>query len=375
MESPGRAGLILAALLFAAPPAPAQTQDQRRELGRIQKELGQTKAALEEYRRQEAALSRNLHKLASQDSQTRGRINAIEGNIRRAEGRRSALKSRLGALKFASGFWTSVIYGEFRDYASGLAEREEAWGGRTLWAEALRRGALLEDARIAASLRGYRRKTEAAAAAARSRADGLQDKSRQAQSEALALHEQFTRTQAAVSEAHGKVAAAEKRARELEETKVALTKLLAQLASRQPPAPSGAALPEMARNSLPWPVDGVLRRPFGRERDPELHTWAIHQGVTFETQPAAVVAAVGAGRVIYSGEFRSYGKVVILDHGNGFYSIYGELGNILKGKGAAVGAGESLGTAGAANGKGALYLELRRGTQALDPMLWLKNKS
>jgi septal ring factor EnvC (AmiA/AmiB activator) len=276
----------------------------------------------------------------------------------------------------ASGFWTAARDRELRDYAAALAVREDAWGGTDLWAEAFRRAVLLDKVRVVSSIQGYRHKTEAAVEAVRHTAVELQDRSRRVQAEAAQVKQEYGLKQAAAAQARGQVQAAEKRARELEETKLALAQLLSRIgAAAAHPNQATPARLEMPRNSLPWPVDGTVAQPFGRQRNAELNTWVIRQGVTLATRPGSAVGAVGPGRVIYSGLFRSYGKVVIVDHGGGFFSIYGELGDIQKSKGTSVNAGETVGTAGGSNGKGVLYLELRRGTEALDPMAWLQKKS
>jgi septal ring factor EnvC (AmiA/AmiB activator) len=373
MVLPGwRLSALALALLWLAPAAAGgELEDKRRDLNRIQKEYEKTKSELEEYRRQEAALSRDLRKLASHDTDTRRRLGSLRRNIQEAQGRRETLKSRLGALNLASGFWSAVLERELRDYTAVLAARESSWGGRELWAEAFRRAVLMDKARMVASLRGSLHKTEAAAEAARHQAVELTDRGRRAEAEAAQVRGEFERAQAAVVEARGRVESAQKRARELEETKLALAQLLTRLGAAARDARQGPPRLELPRNSLPWPVDGSVSRPFGRQRNPELDTWVIRQGVTLSAPAGAGVAAVREGRVIYSGVFRSYGQVVILDHGGGFFSIYGELGEILRSKGAAVSAGEVLGRVAGASGKGPLYLELRRGTEALDPLDWL----
>jgi len=83
--------------------------------------------------------------------------------------------------------------------------------------------------------------------------------------------------------------------------------------------------------------------------------------------------------VIYAGPFRSYGNVVILDHGGGFFTIYGFLSDIKAEGGQQLNAGQVLGatgrdTQGSAMGSGAdaLYFEVRVGTTAQDPMQWLE---
>ena len=85
--------------------------------------------------------------------------------------------------------------------------------------------------------------------------------------------------------------------------------------------------------------------------------------------PGAPVKAVAAGKVIFAGPFRSYGRVIIVDHGAGFFSVYGGLGEMEKDKGDAARKGETLARAG-----GRLYLELRRGADALDPLAWLEKR-
>lgn len=352
-----------------------ELEEKKKDLTRIQKEYEQTKAELEAYRRQEAALSRDLRKLASHDSDTRRRLGSLRRNIADAEGKRTTLKSRLGALNLASGFWSTALERELRGYAAVLASREEAWGGGGLWAESFRRALLLDKVRMVASLRGSLHKTEVAVEAARHKAVELKDRGRRAEAEAAQVRQEYERTQAAVTEARGRVETAQKRARELEETKLALAQLLTRLGAAARDARQGPASLELPRHSLPWPVEGSVAKPFGRQRNAELGTWVIRQGVTLSAAAGAGVAAVGAGRVIYSGVFRSYGQVVIVDHGGGFFSIYGELGEILKSKGASVSAGDVLGRVSGSSGKGPVYLELRRGTEALDPLNWLRKKT
>ncbi|MBI5247140.1 MAG: peptidoglycan DD-metalloendopeptidase family protein [Elusimicrobia bacterium] len=133
--------------------------------------------------------------------------------------------------------------------------------------------------------------------------------------------------------------------------------------------PGPVARLDRPQHSLAWPVAGKIIRPFGRERDPQLGTWTVRQGVLFGAAEGAPVAAVASGKVIFAGPFRSYGKVVIVDHGGGFFSVYGELGGFEKEKGDSVRAGEQLATA-----SEHVYLEIRRGTEALDPAEWLSRK-
>jgi septal ring factor EnvC (AmiA/AmiB activator) len=360
--------LILA--LAAMPASAASSAARRRELQRIQQELDQARQEIEGYKKQQETLSKQLHKLESRNVDTRQRLQGLKGRIESAERRRSELRHRMGGVKLASGFWSAALSHELREYAAGAASREEALGARSLWGEALRRAAIQEKSRLLAGLAGVERRTEQAAAETTKEFAALRDSSRAAAAEHERSGKELEQTKAAAQEARERVAAAERRAKELEESAKALTELLAASLRAAKAAPRGTAQTklDLPRHSLPWPADGEVSKPFGREKN-EFGTVVIRQGVLFATAGGSAVAAVRDGKVIYAGAFRSYGKVVIVDHGAGFFSIYGELSEILKKKGEAVRSGETLARCG-----NSLYLELRRGVEALDPMLWLMRK-
>lgn len=369
--------VTLALLLpAAAPAAAAHVEAKRKELSLIQKELERTRLDIEAYRGQQQALNKELHKLESHNVEARRKIAALSRNIQAAESRRAGLKTKVGALKLASGFWSSVLAGEVRSYVLDSAAREDAYGASDLWGESLRRAAIAEKTRMLASLKGFSRKTELAEAQTREQARDLAGRSLKAKVEERSSQRKLEEKKAAAEEAQAKMAAAEKRVRELEDSAQALIELLDRLSRAKAYKKTGAvARLEVPRNSLPWPVEGEVIRPFGREKNPELNTWVIHQGVLFKAPAAAAVEAVGAGRVIYAGAFRSYGQVVIVDHGSSFFSIYGELGEVLRRKGELVKSGEPLGRTGPLKeGGGGLYFEIRRGVEALDPMSWLRRR-
>lgn len=363
--------LILAGLLaLSAAPAAAQLKAKRKELSRIQVELKQTLRELSELRDEERELGADVKGLESRDTQSRKRVEGLQSDIRRAESKRADLKSRLDAAKSVAGFWSAAIASEAARHTAVSSARSESFGTRELWAEQYLRGAIVEKARHLRSLQGFRLKTEVAEAESGRRARDLAESRRRIQSEReRGLREQEEK-RAALGQIQMKVASAARRAKELEETAKAMASLIGTLgkagSSRQPGLTAHLALP---KNSLPWPVDGKVLRPFGRERDQELGTWTVRQGVVFSAVSGAAVGAIAPGSVIFAGPFRSYGKVVIVEHGGGFFSVYGELAEIVKAKGDAVRAKEKLAIAGEQ-----MYLEIRRGADALDPAEWLERK-
>ena len=173
-----------------------------------------------------------------------------------------------------------------------------------------------------------------------------------------------------------KGAEAQARAKELEETAKALTRLIRSLREPRKPGAPPIVHWDVPPNSLLWPAQGSVLKPFGRQRNAELDTWVISQGILLQTPAEAAVSAVRGGKVIFCGPFRSYGQVMILDHGSNFFTIYGGLGSLLKVKGAEVQPGEAIARAGPpkAGQGGRLYFELRRGSEALDPLVWLQKQ-
>lgn len=137
----------------------------------------------------------------------------------------------------------------------------------------------------------------------------------------------------------------------------------------------------ISKKSLPWPLNGQVISRFGKEYNNQLKTWIFRDGIKIAAFAGTPVQAVEAGKVIFAGPFRSYGQVVIVDHGQGFFTIYGFLKEIKAYVGQVVKSGAIIGTCGydsqgtaMGQGKAALYFEVRSGTQALDPMIYLREK-
>ncbi|WP_449423817.1 murein hydrolase activator EnvC family protein [Rhodanobacter lindaniclasticus] len=125
---------------------------------------------------------------------------------------------------------------------------------------------------------------------------------------------------------------------------------------RGQPPPSRAA---DIRGKLPWPANGAVN-PFGN-------------GVLIKAAAGSEVHAVARGRVIYAGFLRGYGMLLILNHGNGWMSMYGNNESLLHGVGDEVEAGEAIGTASAVTGVNTgVYFELRKSGKPVDPADWLR---
>jgi len=161
---------------------------------------------------------------------------------------------------------------------------------------------------------------------------------------------------------------------ELEAAARALEEKIASLGSEEAPAPPAPLVPfATLRGQLPAPVDASVVQRFGREVDAEFHTQVFHKGIDFGATLGDPVRAVAAGTVRFAGWFRGYGRMVILDHGDRFYTVSGHLDALRVAMGNFVAAGEPIGTVGDTGSlRGPrLYFEIREGSEAVDPLAWL----
>ncbi len=128
---------------------------------------------------------------------------------------------------------------------------------------------------------------------------------------------------------------------------------------------------------LPWPLNGPVLTRFGMQRHPQFGTMVFRRGIEIEAQEGQGVHAVESGRVAYADWYKGYGKLLILDHGNGFYTLYGNLSRLDIAKGEPVAKGQVIGLAGDTGSlrKGSkLYFEIRRNGEAQDPLRWLSRR-
>ncbi|MEE4217253.1 MAG: peptidoglycan DD-metalloendopeptidase family protein [Xanthomonadales bacterium] len=122
------------------------------------------------------------------------------------------------------------------------------------------------------------------------------------------------------------------------------------------------------KGRLPMPIEGPVRHAFGQDRGSELN-W---QGWLIGADAGAEVKAVAYGRVAFADWLRGYGLLIIIDHGDGYMTLYGHNESLLHDAGNWVDAGEIISVVGSNPGSGqGLYFELRRNGKAVDPAAWL----
>lgn len=125
--------------------------------------------------------------------------------------------------------------------------------------------------------------------------------------------------------------------------------------------------------SFLWPAAGKVVSYFGRQKHPTYDTFINKKGIEIQVQEGSPFQTVAAGQVVYADWLKGYGLVVIVDHGNGFYSLYAHASKLLVKENDKVEAGHTLGETGETGlaQEDTLYFELRKGTTPIDPLKWL----
>ncbi len=123
------------------------------------------------------------------------------------------------------------------------------------------------------------------------------------------------------------------------------------------------------KGKLQWPGVGEVVRRFGRQKHPEFDDTIFSRGI--ELHPfGAEVSAVYGGKVVHADDLRGVGKVVIVSHGEDYYTIYAHLKALFVAVGDRVKQGKSVGDVSLTE-KGRLYFEIRHRRKSLDPLAWL----
>ncbi|MDX1551981.1 MAG: peptidoglycan DD-metalloendopeptidase family protein [Marinobacter sp.] len=162
---------------------------------------------------------------------------------------------------------------------------------------------------------------------------------------------------------------------ELEADRNRLEKLLKEVeeAIASIPTPNESDPFGSLKNKLPWPADGKIVSKFG---DSYAGGKLRYNGLLINTDEASDIKAVHYGRVVFANWLRGFGLITILDHGDGYMTLYGHSSSLYTSPGDWVEAGEAIAQAGRTGGTDnpAVYFEIRHNGKPDNPHRWLGNR-
>ncbi len=127
------------------------------------------------------------------------------------------------------------------------------------------------------------------------------------------------------------------------------------------------------KGRLPWPVKGRVKVAFGTGRHAELGTLYESHGIEIAAARDQPIAAVWQGKVVFANWFKGYGNLLIVDHGNSYFTLYAQASRLEKRIGDQVQKGETVAFSGF-EGNDAVYFEIRHRGTPLDPAAWLASR-
>jgi murein hydrolase activator len=398
---PARGGVILLLLLLLAlvSPASAQStkkedplqteqrrlQETQRQLKREQEKVAEARrretsllAELEETERRLADKQRDVARLDRQVRRLQGEITTIRGDINRLQGNRTgqelALAQRLKVM--------------YKIHAQGAALPILLTGEDPVERLIILRGLANLAALDARVIQEYRVTSD--------RLADRKEREEARQAELATLRAEASREQAEADreavkrrtllvKVRDERAYHERMVGELSEAARRLEAFIRDLVAKQrrlakvPPGIPGE-LPRSGfgalRGTLPWPADGRLVSAFGPQVHPRFGTRTFRNGVDIQAAQGTEVAAVYAGHVVYTGWFKGYGNLIILDHSNDYYTLYAHVADIHVKEGEDVRQGQRIGTVGDTGSLDGprLYFEVRYQGRPLDPAEWLRQR-
>ncbi|MBD3272505.1 MAG: peptidoglycan DD-metalloendopeptidase family protein [Elusimicrobia bacterium] len=126
------------------------------------------------------------------------------------------------------------------------------------------------------------------------------------------------------------------------------------------------------KGELPWPVHGSIISSFGKSMHPELKTYIYNEGIKIKSTKGTDVHAVSKGTVVFAGVFGSFGKMIIIDHRGGYYTVYGNLDQIHIQTNDKVDGYALIGKLNKT--EPILYFEIREKETPQNPVAWLSNQ-
>jgi septal ring factor EnvC (AmiA/AmiB activator) len=129
------------------------------------------------------------------------------------------------------------------------------------------------------------------------------------------------------------------------------------------------------RGRLPWPVYGKVLLPYGKHIDPQFNVTTYRKGIEISADLGSAVLSVAEGKVVFADSFKGYGQLVIVNHGGGYHTLYGNLSEIFHTTGDIIKRRQAVGKVGESGmlSESSLYFEIRYKGKPLDPSYWLRS--
>lgn len=404
-----RVGLLVGALFFSAAIQAEDTKNVNSSLSSVREQIQQKQQAIQVQKKDLASLQQQLKAdeeaiaAANQKLQySQSRLNKVRNKLQQLDAQRAKLEAQSQQQKhlLAEQFDEAYRMGQ-HDYLKLLLNQQDpAAVGRTMdyygYMNQARMHVLKQLDATKAELLQNKQDTSESSQELRALIDdqkldqqSLQQKQQQREKTAQEMHEslqsdqqQLTKLQQAEKAMLQKIEEQRKRMEEerrrQKEEALAKAREKARQEGKSQEAAARKEAARLAKNDLQglgksgrmsWPVHGPVIRKFGETRTGEV-AW---KGILIKTGSGTPVKAAGSGDVVFADWLDGFGNVLVIDHGRGYLSLYGNNQNLNKHVGQHVNSGEVIASAGNSGSAGAtgVYFEIRKAGKPVNPLLLL----
>lgn len=337
----------------------------------LQKSINEKQAEKERCLLEEKSIKRELSAIEKDLASLQKKSEAIRRDINTAEKKLASAEKDLEAASFEKGQWARVMNSESRMWYKAEKGLPQTFSDPV--EEKLRLSALKKKKDYLDNAEQREVNSKLALSRWQSAKDDLLALKEKQEQNISAQETAKERKKDLLCSATGRRVVAENEVNKLRESAKALENLIVNLEKERELTKQDELLTkQMAskRKEFPWPVEGKISTYFGKSKHPELDTYVISNGIKLKTAQGADVKPVTKGEVMFTGEFRSYGQMIIIDHGGSLYTIYGNLGSILVEENQKVRPDTAIAKTAAKDPM--LYFEVKYKGKSEDPLMWLK---
>lgn len=384
MSSPRLLPLLCLLLgLGSAPSAHgAGAAETRAELEALRERIEAVRTALANERREEdrtetglERIERRIGDIATRLQRTQSNLQQARDQLGRLDARRAELNRALAAHRDTLAVQLRAAYRLGRQPALRLVLRqnEPARLARALgyygYFNAARLDAIGRTETLVREVRAVERETEQTRRSLQQELDTLQHQRTELETARAERRQILERLRASIADKGERLERMEANREELERLLDRLSSVLADI----PAAPLEERPFGSRTGELQWPVDGDLRARFGA---PRAEGRMRARGLVITAESGTPVRAVYYGRVVFADWFSGFGQLIIIDHLDGYLSLYGYNQRLLRSTGDWVTPGEPVATVGDSGGqaRAGLYFEIRRDGQPVNPERWLAQR-
>lgn len=358
------------------------------DLQDIKEQASLKEKQLKEYQNKQKKLEQELKNLTQKEQQTGKKTEEIKNNLTEVKSKTADLQSKRDIIQSTIPMWQTLMQETLTATIVENILQSDYRTGETVIRNLLLNSLLKTKARYFKNLQASLERNERDLNLTMKEQEILLSKKTALEDEQAKLEATHKSKEQDLSSAREKLKQAKQELEDLKNSAAQMEKLLKQAERERSIQERKQGITtqkkdnlNVSKKSLPWPLNGQVISKFGKEYNNQLKTWIFRDGIKIAAPAGTVVRTVENGKVIFAGPFRSYGQVIIIDHGLGFFTIYGFLQDMKAYVGQTLQRGAIIGTCGydrqgtaVGQGKAALYFEVRSGTQALDPLIYLQAK-